>query len=88
MLLAAGLALAGCAASSATVEAAPAPEGEHVAEAEQEPEVVCKWEAAVGSRIKKKVCRTRATIEAEKRNAHRMMRRAQQVGSMSTTDNE
>ena len=39
--------------------------------------IVCKKEAQIGTRIKKKVCRTVASIERDRKEAKRMMDRRQ-----------
>jgi hypothetical protein len=39
----------------------------------EDQQVVCRWEAQTGSRIKKKVCRTHAAMDAESREGKRFV---------------
>jgi hypothetical protein len=83
------LVAAGCATTTkgaATNEPAPpgaatSSVGEDVAEAEttKKSDVICRREAQTGSRIKKKVCRSRAQMEEDRRQAEGFYRRAQAI---------
>lgn len=80
LILAAACALAACAAPPPAQEApAQEPAGRTAATAESPAEagpesVVCSLEQQTGSRFKKKVCRTRAEIEAMSHSARETMK--------------
>lgn len=71
-----------------TVDEAPAPEvskadvdarSESVAQAE--PEMVCRMEAEIGSRVKKKVCRPKSEVEATSNETQQAMQGLHALGS-------
>ncbi len=50
-------------------------------EQDAEPEVVCRLEAEIGSRVKKKVCRRKADIEAEQDETQDALRDVRSLGN-------
>jgi invasion protein IalB len=94
--IAALLLVAGPLAAQADDEEAPAPVATaaataHAATAEEpaatgakrdaEPEVVCRVEAELGSRVKKKVCRRKVDIEAERSETQDALRDVRSLGN-------
>jgi len=74
------LLIAACAA--ATTQAATAEEAAATgAQRDAEPEVVCRVEAELGSRVKKKVCRRKADIEAERSETQDVLRDVRSLGN-------
>lgn len=49
--------------------------------AEAKPEVVCWMEAELGSRVKKKVCRTRSDVDAEAQKTQDALREVRSLGN-------
>ena len=68
--------------AAATTQAATAEEPAATgAKRDAEPEIVCRVEAELGSRVKKKVCRSKADIEAERSETQDVLRDVRSLGN-------